>query len=159
MRTIVVGVDGSPASLAALRFALGEARLRRTRLLALHAWVLPLTEAPGPFLLDLPSPAGPPVQELSADLGRAADALLAAALDEVAEVAEGVEVERRVVEGPAASMLVEASEGADLLVVGSRGHGGFHGLLLGSVSQQCAQHARCPVVIVPSPERVQVRAA
>ena len=59
------------------------------------------------------------------------------------------------VEGPAASMLVEASEGADLLVVGSRGHGGFHGLLLGSVSQQCAHHARCPVVIVPSPERAQ----
>jgi nucleotide-binding universal stress UspA family protein len=159
MRTIVVGVDGSPASLAALRFALGEARLRRTRVLALHAWVLPLTEAPGPFLLELPSRAGPSVQELSADLGRAADARLAAALDEVAEVAEGVEVERRVVEGQAASMLVEASEGADLLVVGSRGHGGFHGLLLGSVSQQCAHHARCPVVIVPSPERVHGRAA
>ena len=125
MGTIVVGVDGSPASLAALRFALGEARLRRARLVALHAWVLPLTEAPGPFLLELPSSGGPSVQELSADLGRAADARLAAALAEVADAAEGVEVERRVVEGPVASVLVEASEGADLLVVGSRGHGGF----------------------------------
>ena len=125
MGTIVVGVDGSPASLAALRFALAEARLRGARLVALQAWVLPLTEAPGPFLLELPSSAGPSLQELSADLGNAAGARLAAALAEVADAAEGVEVERRVVEGPAASMLVEASESADLLVVGSRGHGGF----------------------------------
>jgi nucleotide-binding universal stress UspA family protein len=59
-----------------------------------------------------------------------------------------VEVERRVVEGRPAAVLVDESQGADLLVVGSRGHGGFTGLLLGSVSQQCAHHAACPVVIV-----------
>jgi len=59
-----------------------------------------------------------------------------------------VEIERRVVEGRPAAVLVDESQGADLLVVGSRGHGGFAGLLLGSVSQQCAHHAACPVVIV-----------
>jgi nucleotide-binding universal stress UspA family protein len=59
-----------------------------------------------------------------------------------------VEIERRVIEGAAAAVLVEESRGADLLVVGSRGHGGFAQLLLGSVSQQCAHHAECPVVIV-----------
>jgi nucleotide-binding universal stress UspA family protein len=60
-----------------------------------------------------------------------------------------VEIERRVVEGRAAAVLIDESRGADLLVVGSRGHGGFAGLLLGSVSQQCAPHALCPLVIVP----------
>ena len=59
-----------------------------------------------------------------------------------------VPIEKIVVEGAAAEILVEESEGADLLVVGSRGHGGFAGLLLGSVSQQCAHHAACPVVII-----------
>jgi nucleotide-binding universal stress UspA family protein len=58
-------------------------------------------------------------------------------------------VERVVREGQPAEVLVEAAEDADLLVVGSRGLGGFRGLLLGSVGQQCAHHARCPVVIVP----------
>ena len=57
-------------------------------------------------------------------------------------------IERRVVEGAPATVLVDESRQADLLVVGSRGHGGFAGLLLGSVSQQCAHHAACPVVIV-----------
>jgi len=70
----------------------------------------------------------------------------------IAEVAtEGdrdVEISRSVVEGSAASALVAAAESADLLVIGSRGLGGFRGLLLGSVSQQCAHHASCPVVIV-----------
>ena len=64
---------------------------------------------------------------------------------------DGVEIERRVVEGAPGAVLVEESRGADLLVVGSRGHGGFAGLLLGSVSQQCAHHAECPVVIVRAP--------
>ena len=63
-------------------------------------------------------------------------------------VADGVAIERRVDQGAAAPVLIEESRDADVLVVGSRGHGGFAQLLLGSVSQQCAQHAVCPVVIV-----------
>ena len=69
-------------------------------------------------------------------------------LDEVLGDDPGVVVELLVEEGSAASVLVRESENAELLVVGSRGHGGFVGLLLGSVGQQCAAHARCPVVIV-----------
>jgi nucleotide-binding universal stress UspA family protein len=68
----------------------------------------------------------------------------------IADVASDseVHVDATVAEGPAASVLVDAAEGADLLVVGSRGHGGFVGLLLGSVSQQCVTHAPCPVLVV-----------
>ena len=62
--------------------------------------------------------------------------------------AAGVEIDRAVVEGAAAPTLIEAAAGSDLLVLGSRGHGGFAGLLLGSVTQQCAHHAPCPLVIV-----------
>lgn len=67
---------------------------------------------------------------------------------DAASAAESVEIEKKVVEGPAAPALVEASRDASMLVVGSRGLGGFSGLLLGSVSQQCASHATCTLVIV-----------
>jgi nucleotide-binding universal stress UspA family protein len=153
MGLIVVGVDGSPGSIAALSFALSEARLRGSTLVALHAWVLPVEEAVHPFLLEYPGPPELPLPELQEALGGAAAERLDAALAQVADESTGVEVERRVVEGSPAETLVEASEGAELLVVGSRGHGGFRQLLLGSVSHQCALHARCPVVVVPSPER------
>jgi TPP-dependent pyruvate/acetoin dehydrogenase alpha subunit len=80
----------------------------------------------------------------------AAEGAVDATLREVAAEAEDVQVERRVVQGAPAAVLVEQSRGADLLVVGSRGLGGFAQLLLGSVSQQCAHHTECPVVIVRS---------
>jgi nucleotide-binding universal stress UspA family protein len=67
--------------------------------------------------------------------------------------ADGVSIERQVIEGPAGEVLVGAAAEGDLLVVGSRGHGGFASLLLGSVSQHCARHASCPVVIVPPAAR------
>jgi len=139
MSLIVAGVDGSEESKRALRWALAEARLRGARLRAVYAWTYPFTAGPGYM-----QPLDP---DLQGSLQKEAEHMLDEALAEVGT--EGVEVERAAVEGPPAAMLVEAAEGADLLVVGSRGRGGFSGLLLGSVSQQCAHHAPCPVVIVP----------
>ena len=77
-----------------------------------------------------------------------AERLAHSELDETLGDDPGVVVELLVEEGSAARLLIRESENAELLVVGSRGHGGFVGLLLGSVGQQCAAHARCPVVIV-----------
>jgi nucleotide-binding universal stress UspA family protein len=99
--------------------------------------------------------------EVTAELRRSLDTkglrLLGAAIEHAhAESHDGAQVAAEVVEAPAAEALITASTGADMLVVGSRGHGGFAGLLLGSVSQDCARHARCPVVIVPA--RAQSRA-
>lgn len=142
--TIVVGVDGSEASAAALRWALEEARRRGTTLRLVHAWHRPLEAAPmaAPMWLD---------GEVFESLRTAAAELLDRMVAEAGDAATGVELERIVVEAGAARALLAAADGADLLVVGSRGHGGFLGLLLGSVSQQCAHHAPCPVVIVPAP--------
>lgn len=151
MGTIVVGVDGSPGSLAALRFALAEARLRDATVVAVHAWVFPLVEGPEPFLLELPGPQVDTLAQVTAAVALQSEERLGRALQEVAREAEGVEVERRVTEGNAAAVLIEASKDAELLVVGSRGLGGFSRLLLGSVSRQCVSHASCPVVVVPSP--------
>jgi nucleotide-binding universal stress UspA family protein len=139
---IVVGVDSSDGAKEALRFALEEARLRHATLRVVHAWQYGYIGVTG---LEGFSPV------VGADLGelrRTAEVALDATLQEVVPDAEGIEIERRVVEGAAATVLVDESRQADLLVVGSRGHGGFAGLLLGSVGQQCAQHAACPVVIV-----------
>src|SRR5665213_2793304 len=86
------------------------------------------------------------------DLHRAAQDLLERALADVKDEADGVEIDRQVVQGAAAEVLVSAATPRDLLVVGSRGHGGFAGLMLGSVSQQCVHHASCPVVIVHPPK-------
>lgn len=143
MNLIVVGVDHSDEAKAALRFAVEEAKLRRAKLRAVHAWQFSgHLGAPG-LEGSYPGFGG----ELDVLRG-AADAALDATLREVVAGADGVELERRIVEGSPAGVLVEESRDADLLVVGSRGRGGFAGLLLGSVSQQCAQHAACPVVIV-----------
>jgi nucleotide-binding universal stress UspA family protein len=135
---IVVGVDGSEESKAALRFALEEARLREASLRAVHAWSL--------------YPAIEPATLLVADdwdeLEQNADAFVERFVSELIGDEPGVDVRAVAVHGTAGRALVEASEGAELLVVGSRGLGGFSGLLLGSVSQQCAHHATCPVVIV-----------
>jgi nucleotide-binding universal stress UspA family protein len=140
---IVVGVDGSEESNEALRWALAEARLRGTTLRAVHAWTLPVTVTVSGY-----GGVTPIDMELLSFARDAADELLAGVLREVAEEAPDIGVERAVLEGPPAAILVEEAKSAELLVVGSRGLGGFRGLLLGSVSQQCAQHALCPVVIV-----------
>ena len=152
---VVVGVDGSAGARAALRWAIAEARLRQAPLRAVHAWAPDY--GAGYLGGGYASMAGG-YGFVSADAGdyvsgmrQAAEEMLERALADLAAEADGVEIERETVEGVAAQVLVEAAGAGDLLVVGSRGHGGFAGLLLGSVSQQCAHHARCPVVIVHAP--------
>jgi nucleotide-binding universal stress UspA family protein len=143
MGVVVVGVDDSKSARAALRFALEEARMRGATLRAVHAW-----EFNYPGAAAVKGAYAIPGFDLDS-LRRAADAALETIVAEAIPATGGVDVVRWVVEGAAASVLVEESRDAELLVVGSRGRGGFAGLLLGSVSQQCAFHARCPVVIIP----------
>jgi nucleotide-binding universal stress UspA family protein len=145
MSVIVVGVDHSREAKAALRFAFEEAQLRRATLRVVHAWLFGYISATG-FESSFPVLGG----EVS-EIRNAAEAAVETTLQEVVPDAGDVEIERRVVGGTPAAVLVEESRDAELLVVGSRGLGGFSGLLLGSVSQQCAHHAACPVVIVRSP--------
>jgi nucleotide-binding universal stress UspA family protein len=139
---IVVGVDGSPGARQALRWALGEAALRHAALEIVHAWSYP--------------DQGPKASA-SPGLAISVEALEDDALQVVEEslsglvVKEGLDLRRHVAPSPVSLALVEAAEGADLLVVGARGKGGFAGLQLGSVAQQCAQHTPCPLVIVPVP--------
>lgn len=148
--TIVVGVDGSEGARHALRWATAEARLRGSRLLIVHAWRFSYAGVPGGGYGSLGGPFDPLPDGGVSEMHRAAEELLAKVTAGLEGEAEGVEIERRVVEGGAPEVLVAEAAQADLLVVGSRDHGGFAGLLLGSVSQQCAHHAHCPVVIVPA---------
>ncbi len=85
---------------------------------------------------------------MDGDFAGSAAQVLAAAISQTVDLASPVKVSSTVREGNAAQVLLEAADGADLLVVGSRGHGGFAEALLGSVSQHCVHHAPCPVVIV-----------
>lgn len=145
MSSIVVGVDGSDGSRAALRFALAEARLRRARVRAVAAWHVPALVYEGGFA----TPDTRVLDELADETGE----MLARVVEEAADAASDVVVETIVREGQPATMLLDEAADADLLVIGSRGLGGFRGLLLGSVGQQCAHHASCPVVIVPHDRR------
>jgi nucleotide-binding universal stress UspA family protein len=141
MERIVVGIDGSESAREALRWAVAEARQRNATVEAVYAWHQPFATG-------------------YAELGELdnldhfqneAQQALDAAVDAVDP--SGIEpIERRLLPGGAASTLVDEAKGASLLVVGSRGRGGFAGLLLGSVSQQVAHHAPCPVVIIPPAE-------
>jgi nucleotide-binding universal stress UspA family protein len=136
---IVVGVDGSGSSREAIRWARDEARLRNTDVRAVYAWLLPMVNGYQYIPPELIDPD---------ELERRAQELVDAAVAEAAGESTGVHVESRAVEGSAAEVLVRESRDADMLVLGSRGHGGFAGLLLGSVGQQCVHHAVCPVVVV-----------
>ncbi len=123
--TVVVGIDGSEAAAAALRLALREAKLRGTSLRAVYVW--------------------------HGDEGEARR-LLADAIDAAGDEAAGVDVEQVLCrnDSPAAALAAEA-ESADLLVLGTRGRGGLHELLDGSVSFDCRRHAACPVMVVTAP--------
>lgn len=142
VQTIVVGFDGSDEARAALGWALEEAKLRKARLRVVHAWSLtPIAVAsfgPGAF---------PSSGDIAA-LESASRELVTSAVEDCAAREPDVPIEPELVRGGATQALLGEAEAADLLVLGSRGHGGFAGLLLGSVSQQCASHATCPVVIV-----------
>jgi nucleotide-binding universal stress UspA family protein len=141
---VVVGVDGSAGSREALQWAIGEARLREVPLRAIHAWTYaqPLI----PSLIGYPYSAEY-VDSTNDERQQTAERLLEHMTATLAETHE-IEIQRVTAEGPAARVLIDAVGEDDLLVVGSRGHGGFSSLLLGSVSQQCAHHTPCPVVIV-----------
>lgn len=145
MSGVVVGTDGSEGALRALRWAVEEARLRNTRLTVLAVVGVPVTipRASAPFRPGAPLIGQPEPQDL-----RAAEAAARAELEQ-AGGAEGVDGEIRVVAGVPAEELIKAGEDADLLVVGSRGVGGFSRLLLGSVSSQVVEHATCPVAVIP----------
>lgn len=138
---IVVGVDGSSGGRAALRWALEEAERRHATVDVVLAWHLPYTFG-GPAMTVPFDPA-----EEASNAKQQLDHLVAAA---VGREHRDLEVNQIVAQGAAARVLLDVAKGADLLVVGSRGRGGFTGLLLGSVSQQCVHHAPCPVVVVPS---------
>jgi nucleotide-binding universal stress UspA family protein len=137
MERIVVGVDGSEAGREALQWALDEARRRNATVEAVHAWHQPGVMSYG-YLGQIDM----------APFEEDARGVLDATVDG-ADVTGVPAVERKLIPGGAASILVEEAKGAALLVVGSRGRGGFTGLMLGSVSQQVAHHAPCPVVIIP----------
>jgi nucleotide-binding universal stress UspA family protein len=140
---VVVGVDGSPTSADAISFAAGEAAWRQAPLLAVHTWAAPVSTGPGDML-----PLVYDVDRVAAEERR----VLAESVAGLAETHPDVRLEQRLVEGRAPGVLTELSGHAQLLVVGARGHGGFTGLLLGSVSRALIYHADCPVAVVrPTP--------
>ena len=142
---IVVGVDGSAHSHRALSWAVAEAELWGATLDVVHGWLVPLAlyEGTGPVPVD---------SEL---LEQGSRAVLDKAIASVG--ATGIDLTPMLVEGEAAPVLTQAAADADLLVVGSRGHAGFTGRLLGSVSQRCIESATCPVAVVPHDAKPRTR--
>jgi nucleotide-binding universal stress UspA family protein len=138
-KTVLVGVDGSPSSRAALRWAAAEAQQHGCELVALNAWA--------PVMVPITGGTVTAPREVPDTAGDAKTLLLQTITDELGENPP-VTVQPRVKSGNAAKLLIELSAEADLLVVGTRGHGGFVGLLLGSVSQQVVSHAQCTVAVV-----------
>lgn len=140
-RRIVVGVEGSGGARAALRWAIEEARFRDAVVEVVTAYLPTYVPAAPDFGFVPLDPVN-----LVGEIEKMQDEVITSVTSSVDT--EDVVIERRLVKGRAADTLISAAEGADMLVVGDRGRGGFRGLLLGSVSQQVAQHSQCPVVIV-----------
>ena len=140
MGEIIVGVDGSDGSRAALRWASRTAAARGARCRAIGAWQYPANAVTPAAPAKLPGP-----EEMDE---RTCDDLRTVVREVLGPDADRVEVEAG--RGPAASVLLAAAAraGTDMLVVGARGRGGFAGLLLGSVSQECVEHSPCPVVVL-----------
>jgi nucleotide-binding universal stress UspA family protein len=136
-RRIVVGIDGSEPSKQALRWAIEQAGLTGATVEAIVVWEYPATYAWGAVtVVD------------ASELADASERVLVDTVAEVAGVDPPVHIDSHVITGHPAYALVQQAKGADLLVVGSSGHGGFVGALLGSVSQYCVHHATCPVVVI-----------
>ena len=135
---VVVGVDGSDMSVQALRWAVNYANLHGSQVVAVTGFDVPW------HIFITPTVTG-------ADYERAAREKLDATVDQLAEI--GMNVERRVVQLHPAKALILAAQGADLLVVGSHGTGGFSGMHLGSVASHCVHHAPCSVVVVRQDEQ------
>lgn len=131
---IVVGVDGSPGSHDALRWGARYAEVTGKPVLLVSAWHFPVMYGTVPV----------PGVDFETEAGRVLEDMQKAAEAEF----PGVRFESRLVAGRASDVLVHASDGADLLVVGSRGHGSFTGMLIGSVSMHCVGQAGCPVAVV-----------
>ena len=144
MPGIVVGVDRSTHAVDALRFAIEEARYRNCHLTAVEVWNQPyLPEDVGESAAVLDEAAHQRAEQVLRDqVGKALDGLPAP---------EGMQVVTR--SGNPAEVLIQLGRDADLVVVGSRGHGGFRYLLTGSVATQLVTHAPCPVVVVPARPR------
>lgn len=132
---VIVGVDGSPESELALRWAGNYADLSGARLVVVTAWDYPATIGWASWPQDW-------------DPSAVSRAALVDTVDEVFGAHPPKDIEVLVQQGSAAGVLVEQSRGAVMLVVGSRGHGGFAGLVLGSVSANVAEHAHCPVLVM-----------
>ena len=137
---IVAGVDGSDSSLSALRWAIRQAGLTGAAVDAVAAWHFPAAAASYGYV-----PVGTGEDN---DFKEITEKVLADAISSTLDPGSDVRVRSHVIEGNAAQVLIDASDGAELLVVGSRGHGGFTEALLGSVSQHCVHYAHCPVVVI-----------
>jgi nucleotide-binding universal stress UspA family protein len=139
-QNVVVGVDGSDGSRRALAWAAEEAREHQARLTVITAWTPP------------PAPVGAGYASFrgyaEVDFGKLAEHELEEAVAAVLGEDTDLPVERVLIEGHPARQLIDASSEADLVVVGCRGHGGFVGMMLGSVGQHVAAHAHCPVAVV-----------
>lgn len=138
---VVVGVDGSEASEAALRWAAATAARTGWSVDAVIAWQRPVEFSWDATGYDI-------------DWQGEAEKAITATVDEVFGSQRPERLRTSAIEADAAHGLIEAASGADLLVVGNRGKGGFMGLLLGSVSAKCAAHAACPVLIVHAADAV-----
>ncbi|MGP8058233.1 MAG: universal stress protein [Acidimicrobiales bacterium] len=139
---ILVGVDGSPTSIEALEWAVSHAQASGATLRVVMSWEWPTSYGWG---LAVPSDYDP-----AADARRQLDQALAPVRADHPDV----EIDQAVIEGHPAPVLIDESARADLLVVGSRGHGEFVGMLLGSVSEHCVSNAHCPVVVVRNRDQV-----
>jgi nucleotide-binding universal stress UspA family protein len=136
---IVVGVDGSEASIEALRWATRQAEQTEAALRVVTAWTFPDEPTPFGVVPELPPQPGQ-LEEVESKLNEV--------IARTIPSAQRPEVNLEVTPGHAAAVLIEASRDADLLVVGNRGRGAAAELLLGSVSERCVRHASCPVVVV-----------